>query len=230
MVASEESEAGYGWEYNTWIDDVYAGHDIDTTLTAICDGFVNSYNGSGNDQTLSYLDLSKINKYYTAWEDMSDSLYDLINSYGKTNFQNLMKTVKEYGTTIYTASQLTQAGYSTNPSNQYYYGNYGIVQIGNKYYDYGYTYFGIFDAADFLNKISNIDAFNDAQNEIDSVLEAINELIVYNKIGGSAGNSNGLCMYFPLGRWCQIETYYQKNVQTNFVKWWKIVNDFGINS
>ena len=40
MVGSEESEAGEGWDYDTWVDDVYSGKDTKTVLKAMVDGFI----------------------------------------------------------------------------------------------------------------------------------------------------------------------------------------------
>ena len=76
MVASEASEWGNGWTYNTWIDDVFTGKSTETILNAIVDGFEAETNsqysaaGESNDQTLSYMNLSYWSAYQTAWDDM----------------------------------------------------------------------------------------------------------------------------------------------------------------
>ena len=93
MVASQESEAGYGWDYDTWVDDLYAGKSSETIFKAICDGFITD-NGGVNatggyyqgtyypaDQTLSYLDLRYMSAYMSAWDDMSSQLRNMINIY-----------------------------------------------------------------------------------------------------------------------------------------------------
>ena len=241
MVASEESEAGYGWEYSTWLDDAYAKKSTETILTAIVDGFITStntlYQNNGwgaSDQTLSWLDLSYMQAYKSAWETMSSSLYSLINSYGKNNFQDLMKTVKAYGNTQYTYSDLqdivaeyTEAGYDVTVQDII--SEYGLEQSGGYYYDYGYYYYGIFDAKDALNKIKAVSHFNSVSTLITNTLNAYANLVKYSRKGSGAGNSYGLCCFFGLtgsAYNCAISTYYS-NSMTNFSNWQSIVNQFG---
>ena len=99
MVASEELENGDGWDYTCWIDDLYDGKSTPTILDAICEGFVSQYGSRNNDQTLSWLDLSAIGTYKTAWENMATTLYTNIGSYGASNFRRwLTSNVKYFGT------------------------------------------------------------------------------------------------------------------------------------
>ena len=228
MIAAQESEAGEGWEYNTWIDDVYAKKDTNTILKAICDGFIASYQnmygsqGYDNDQTLSYLDLSKMSAYKSAFEALAKKVSLTVGATQKSAFQSMMKTVKEYGTAYY--EDVTDGGYSTNPNSDYYYGNYGVQYINGYYVDWGYNYFGTFDVKDFLNKLGN--KYSSLSTEINSVKTALNDLVVYNKIGGQAGNSNGLCVYFPLHECCDKENVYSSQ-QTGFSSWRTVVNTLG---
>lgn len=89
MVASEASEWGYGWSYETWIDDVYQGKSTEQILSAIVDGFAATtdeaydYWNEDNDQTLSYVNLSYWAEYQTAWDNMITSIG--INSKSKWN-------------------------------------------------------------------------------------------------------------------------------------------------
>ena len=92
-VGSEESEAGEGWAYSGWIDDVYAGKDTPTILKANCDSFIASV---GDDQTLSYLDLSKMADYFTKFEALAAAMANTVNSNYST-FTSVLKTVKDYG-------------------------------------------------------------------------------------------------------------------------------------
>ena len=92
MVTSEETETGSGWVYDQWIDDVYKGNDTKTILTANCDSFVNR---NGGDQTLSFLDLSKMPEYYKKFEDMAES----IKSTAKANyvaFKSIINSSKQF--------------------------------------------------------------------------------------------------------------------------------------
>ena len=204
MVASEESEAGAGWDYDTWIDDAYAKKSTEVILTAIVDGFIADTNAQyqqhgwgASDQTLSWLNLANMPAYKSAWETMSSKLYSLISSYGKSNFQKLMKTAK-------------------------YYGSDSDCE--------GYSYFGIFDAKDVLNKLKSVNAFSGASSEINAALTAFSNLVAYSKKGSGAGNSNGLCCFFPMkdgsGYTCSTSSVYTSS-QTNFTNWRSIVTQFG---
>ena len=231
MVGSEESEAGEGWDYDTWLDDLYADKSTETILTAICDGFIQSYEDTygayyDNDQTLSFLDLAYMPAYKQAFESMADSMYSKISSYGKTNFQNLMKTVKEYGTTVYTYSDLQDIAQENGVSVSYVISYFDLEQVGNYYYDYGYKYFGIFDVNDFLNKVSAVSSFNSLSTNITSVNNAFNNLVVHSAAGDEAGESYGLVLFFPLSSDCAKGTYYS-NSETHFTKWKSIVDNFG---
>ena len=95
MVSSEESESGEGWDYDTWVDDLYALKSTETILKAIVDGFI-AYNGSGSDQTLSVMNLKKMDDYFTAWENMSAALINKINSSNRGSFNNLVKSAESY--------------------------------------------------------------------------------------------------------------------------------------
>ena len=61
MVASQELEAGEGWDYDNWLPTLYAdtGVETETLLAKICDTFVKDNGGdsSSNDQCLGVLNL-----------------------------------------------------------------------------------------------------------------------------------------------------------------------------
>ena len=200
MIASEESEAGAGWDYDNWLDDAYAHKTTPNILKAIVDSFISEQGGTSstkNDQTLSYLDLSYMSAYKSAWETMSSSLYSLISNYGKNNFHTLMKTCK-------------------------YYGSDSDCE--------GYSYFGILDAKDVMTKIKNTSAFSGASTQITAALNAFTNLVAYSSCGRGAGNSYGLCCFFPMtdgsGYTCSTKSVYTAS-QTNFTNWRSIVTNFG---
>lgn len=196
MIASEESEAGAGWDYDNWIDDAYAKKTTPNILKAICDSFL-AEQGSSSDQTLSYLDLSYMSTYKSAWETMSSTINSMISSYGKSNFQTLMKSCQ-------------------------YYGSDSDCE--------GYSYFGILDAKDVVNKIRATSAFSGASTQTSAVLTAFNNLVAYSKAGTKAGNSYGLCCFFPMkdgsGYTCSTSSVYTSS-QTNFSNWRSIVTSYG---
>ena len=196
MIASEESEAGDGWDYDNWLDDAYAKKTTPNILKAIVDSFI-AENGTSSDQTLSYLDLSYMSAYKSAWETMSSTINSMISSYGKSNFQKLMKTVQDYG--------------SDSECE-------------------GYSYFGIMDAKDVVNKIRATSNFSGASTQTSAVLSAFTNLVAYSKAGTKAGNSYGLCCFFPMkdgsGYTCNTSSVYTSS-QTNFTNWRSIVTSYG---
>ena len=232
MIAAQESEAGEGWEYNTWVDDLYAKKDTKTILKAICDGFISSYESTygsyyDNDQTLSYLDLAKISAYKTAIENIADEVGAGIKAYGKDNFyKKLRQTVKNYGTSVMTKEELTDYGYSTTSGSTYYYGNYGVDLINGYYYDWGGNYFGGYDVVDFFDKTGALTGFSYTASKVTAVKNALKELVVYNAIGDEAGASNGVCLYFPTNKYADKSTYYASS-ETNFTKWRSMVTTYG---
>ena len=112
MIASEESEAGEGWDYDNWIDDLYAKKSTTSILKAIVDSFISDNGGtssSSNDQTLSYLNLSYAEEYRTAWEDMAGQLKNKVNSDNKDDFNDLVESAKHYADYYYTSYGLFDA-------------------------------------------------------------------------------------------------------------------------
>ena len=105
MIASEESEAGYGWDYDNWVDDLYAKKTTTTILKAIVDSFISDNGGansSSGDQTLSYLNLSYAAAYKTAWENMAAQLNSVVTTSNKSSFNSaITSNVKHYADSDY---------------------------------------------------------------------------------------------------------------------------------
>ena len=92
MVGSEESETGYGWVYNEWLDDLYSRRNTSVILKANCDSFIDKY---GSNQTLSYLDLSKMSNFHAKLEDLSVAIKSTVkNNYNA--FKSLMRNAKTF--------------------------------------------------------------------------------------------------------------------------------------
>ncbi|MBR4377428.1 MAG: Ig-like domain-containing protein [Bacilli bacterium] len=186
QIAAEESEWGDGWEYTAWIDDLFQKKSTTNILKAIVDGFNSSttsgYSGSGyaNDQTLSYLDLSKWAAYETAWEDMSSTLSTIITSSTKWNtFKNLLNSCQRFGET------------------QDYY--------GNTIYP-----FDVFDAGHFLTKIksnSNYSSNSTLMSKVDVAKAAYNDLVAYEWHGSGSPNASGLSMFAPVSGYSSQSDY-----------------------
>ena len=192
MIASEESEAGYGWDYDTWFDDLYAKKTTPNILEAIVDGFITDNGGtnsSSNDQTLSYLDLSYASAYKTAWESMASQLQSKLTSSNKSSFNSLVKSCKYYA-------------------------------------DTDYTYFGLFDAKDFINKLAANSTFKPDASYTSAVLTAHGNLVAYSSCGKGAGNSYGLAMYWSAASDSGKSSIYTSS-HTNFANWRSIVSTYG---
>ena len=192
MIASEESEAGYGWDYDTWVDDAYSKKTTPVIMKAIVDGFITDNGGtssSQNDQTLSYLDLSYMSAYITAWNNMSTQIGTKLTTSNKSSFNTLVKSAKHYA-------------------------------------DSDYTYFGTFDAKDFVNKLSSNSTFNPGSSYTSAVLTAHSNLVAYSSCGRGAGNSYGVCIYWACDSQCAKGTYYKASM-TKFTAWRTLVTTYG---
>ena len=201
MVASEESESGYGWDYDTWIDDLYSGKSSEVIFKAIVDGFISdngganisSYQGYVADQTLSYLDLSKMAAYKEAWEAMAEALGNKLTSSNKSSFNTLIKSVKHFA--------------------------------GDDY-----DYFGTFDAKDFINKLQNNNTFKVDSSIANAVLTAHQNLVKYSVAQKGAGNAYGLCMFWAVDAGTDYSTSqstYYKTSETNFSTWRTLSSTYG---
>ena len=98
MVASQELEAGEGWDYDKWIPTLYedTGVETKTLLAKICDTFVsdNGGNSSSNDQTLAVLDLTKMGTFTTEFEKIAAKITSSNYSLVGTSFNNSLRFAK----------------------------------------------------------------------------------------------------------------------------------------
>ena len=104
QISSEESEAGYGWDYDNWVDDLYKKVSTPNLLKAIVDSFISDNGGatSNGDQTLSYLDLAYASAYKSAWEAMAQQLSSKVTSSNKGTFNTaIINNVKHYADNDY---------------------------------------------------------------------------------------------------------------------------------
>ena len=200
MVASQESESGYGWDYDTWIDDLYAHKSTSEVLTAIVDGFIEDNGGKDAstivedgetytaDQTLSWLDLSYAGEYKTAWENMAGELRNKLSSSMKSSWNNLIKKGKHF------------AG-----------DDYASV--------------GIFDAMDFVKNLESSSSFNPGSSYTAAVKNAYNKLVKYNVAQKGAGNANGISMFYDITN-SAYHQYFYTDDDTNFSNWKYIVDNY----
>ncbi len=198
MIASQETESGLGWDYDKWVDDLYAKKSTPEVLEAICDSFVaeNDYDEYGhympsqNDQTLAYFDLSKASLYRNAWEDMAAHIS--LTSGNKSQFKTLMGSCKYFGGDDYTA-------------------------------------YGLFDAKHFVTKLAaGSYSFKPASTYTDAVLSAFAEFVPHAAIGGGAGNSNGLSLFWFYNSTTKNYNSALYTIETtNFTNWCNLTNTYG---
>lgn len=189
MIASEESEAGYGWDYDNWVDDLYAKKTTPTILKAIVDSFISDNGGassSSGDQTLSYMDLSYAAAYKTAWENLATQLNSKVTSSNKSSFNSaITSNVKHYA---------------------------------DSDYDYFCT-FDAWDFVDKLANNSAFSSFKPDESYTTAVKNAHANLVAYNLAQKGAGVSKGLCMYWPNStQYSDVSTYYTTS-ETTLTTW-----------
>ena len=189
MIASEESEAGYGWDYDNWVDDLYSKKTTPTILKAIVDSFIADNGGassSSGDQTLSYMNLSYASAYKTAWENMAAQLNNKVTTSNKSTFNSaITSNVKHYA---------------------------------DSDYDYFCT-FDAWDFVDKLANNSAFNSFRIDSSYITAVKNAHANLVAYNLAQKGAGVSKGICMYWPNStQYSDVSTYYTTS-ETNFTTW-----------
>ena len=77
MVGSEEAVSGDGLKYDCWVKGVYNNEDTETILIAMADSFVDylwrRYGDTG--QTMSVLNLTKMQDYRDAFEYLAETLH-----------------------------------------------------------------------------------------------------------------------------------------------------------
>lgn len=199
MIASEESEAGYGWDYDTWVDDLYAKKPTETILKAVVDGFITDnggVNSTRSDQTLSYLDLSQMPAYKSAFESFASALKSQLsnNNVTKKTFANWMdQNVKAFAVDA----------------------------------DSSETYFCLFDVKDMLNKISNNSTYNPGSSYITAVNTAFSNLVKYSVAQKGAGNAYGLGCIYSQGQ--SDATYIKQaytSSETNFSNWLSFLKSY----
>ena len=198
MLASQESESGYGYDYDAWLPSLYENLQIstETLLETIGHTFIeeeraiyNTYHESF-DQTQSAFDLSKAGEYKSTFEDFATSL-------------NLLMT---------TSSNISKAKNDLNNSQKYGKTIDTVGQAGTIYP------FDIFDVESSLTKLKT--DFPTLTNKINAVISKIEELVFYEE-HGEATTGSGLCLFCPISGYnynyaCQG---YQDGPATNYTSW-----------
>ena len=203
QVAAEESEWGYGWTYDGWVDDLFAKKSTENILKAIVDTFksettagYNQWNET-NDQTLSYLDLSKWSAYETAWEDMASTLATIVNSSSKWNtLQTLLNSCQRFGA--------SSDGWNT-------------------VYPYD-----VFDVGSFCSKMKASSTYSSNStlvSKITAVQSAYSNLVGYEWHGTGSSGATGLSLFAPVSGYSEQSTYSPSS--TTLTNWRNLCITYG---
>lgn len=190
MVCSQETEGGYGWDYDGgWLKDLYKNPTTITTSTLIekiCTTFIAD---NSSESTLSSLNLMNMSAYLTAWENMAIGLSSIITSSSAwTTFKNVVNSCKKFG---------------------YYY----------KYTSYngGYVY-DVFDAKDLITKMQSNNNYKTAlSSQLSALSTAFNNVVIGSHYTSDYSGSHGLNFFCALSGF-NSKTCYSTS-QTNFTNW-----------
>ena len=203
MVASQETEPGYGWDYTSWLVDLYAKESTETVLSKIASSYKDFYEnedlfGSNVDlkTTQAVYDLSKMDNFISAFQTWSS------NFTTSSHFDSL--------NSIYNSNSTLKFGYSSQVS--------------------GYLY-GVVDALDFVNKVKANSSFSSINNT--ALKTAISELVIHNEPGSGYTSTVpcGVCIFMAAeptcGYWPQTLTSSYTTNDTKLTTWRSFNIDYG---
>ena len=198
MLSSQESEAGYGYDYDAWLPTLYNDPGIDGgdllevighTFMVEEKGYYQSW-GEPFDQTQSVFDLSKMSAYKEAFESVASSLDSIIGS---------------NDTKAYNLGQLIYQGKA-----------YGLDEDGTNGFE-------IFDVEDALNKVKANSTFSSISSKVSSLYTALNDMVIYEEHGdGTTGC--GICLFCPTQGYNYPYDYSATQTLSNFTNWKTVAN------
>ena len=100
MVASQDLESGYGWDYGSFADAVNKGVDSGRDMGRyICDGYYNSCISSGEEDnaTLSVVDLSEMDAFLEVFNGFARDIYEYACDGGMTDIIKAAKSTLNFG-------------------------------------------------------------------------------------------------------------------------------------
>ena len=200
MLASQESEAGEGYDYDAWLPSLYKNPKNITTqalLTKIADTFIaeqdlfaEEYPDVAYDQTQSVYDLSKVDNYKTAFNNFAAGLAGIVTTkYEWNNFASIVKDetlVKDYGESEFDIYNAT--------------GEKGV-----------------------LTALADDSTYSSLSNVITDLNAAISELVVY-EIHQKDTYGCGLCFAIP-AKGNIYKDYFTS--QCNFTTWENLCTSYG---
>ena len=198
MLSSQESEAGYGYDYDAWLPTLYNNPGINggDLLEVIGHTFMLEEKslfqswGDPFDQTQSVYDLSKMSAYKTAFEAIASDLNSIIgsNTSRAKSLGQLIAQAREYG---------LDNGESSG--------------------------FEVYDMKEALNKVKANSTFSSISSKVNTFYTALDEMVIYEEHGeGTTGC--GICIFSP----CYLSVPYSyggtEYIKSNFTEWKKVSN------
>ena len=207
MLCSQESESGYGYDYDAWLPTLYNNPSVNGgellevighTFIEEERGFYQSWYGSRwkqyFDQTQSVYDLSKVAAYKTAFENLATSINNVIgtNDSKAASLGNLIYSAQKYG------------------------------QSEDEYGDAIYP-FDIFDVKSTLSKLSSNSSYSSLSSQISAVNNAVDQLVIYEE-HGEATTGCGICLFCPMSGYSYPYDYNSSATLSNFTNWKVVAN------
>lgn len=195
MLCSQESEAGYGYDYDAWLPTLYNDPGINggDLLEVIGHTFMVEEKslfqawGDPFDQTQSVYDLSKMSAYKTAFESIASDLNSIIGS---------------------TSSKAKLLGQLITQAREY-----GLDENGES------SGFEVFDMKEALNKVKANSTFSSISSKVATFYNALDDMVIYEEHGNSTTGC-GICVFCPtLHNWG-----YGSSTKTNFTNWATVAN------
>ena len=187
MVGSEELVAPVGLQYDSWIKKVYDNENTKSILEEMCFSYVDYLSEQSDDkgQTMSVLDLTRMQEYRETFEYLAEMLHywiplPLSTGQGKEN--GLENGYDDY----------TSLGFAIRQSK--FFGDY-------------YETCEAIDGLDFLNNLRNNNYITTyiGTNAIDDVIACYKNLVCSNATGSDVrGRANGMSIFFP---YCSMIQY-----------------------
>lgn len=197
MLASQESESGSGYDYDSWLPTLYnnaANVNTVTLLTKIADTFI-AEQGTSSDQTQAVYDLSKMPTYHVAFEALAAKLRTIITSASAwTTFANLVNQCQKYG------------------------------KVDTTSFNNGYI-FDVFDMDQLITKMQASSTYRTScSSELAALRSAFDDVVVYER-HGSATSGGGMCFFCPISGY--NEHYVYDSYETDFVNWLTLCETYG---
>lgn len=199
MLCSQESEAGYGYDYDAWLPTLYNNPGINggDLLEVIGHTFMVEEKslfqswGDPFDQTQSVFDLSKMPAYKTAFEAIASDLNSIIGS---------------------NASRAKSLGQLISQAREY-----GLDEYGDS------SGFEVYDMKEALNKVKANSTFSSISSKVNTFYTTLDDMVIYEEHGeGTTGC--GICIFSP----CYLSAPYAyggtEYTKSNFTEWKKVSN------